>query len=163
MYKEYLKIQSSKNGTGLYTTVKIPADLPIIEATGDVMTIKQLLNPNDPVLLQVGPNTYMCETGKFVPDNINHSCDPNCYFHIVGNRAILYSLYIIPAGSELTFDYSTTSTESMDSWKMNCNCKSFKCRGVISGFQYLDTKLQDEYKTKNILPLYITHSMIQKR
>lgn len=163
MYESYLKVQSVKTGVGIVTNVKIPANVPIIEALGKVLTLDQLPNLNDPALLQVGPNTYMCGTGRLVPDYINHSCDPNCYFHIVGNRAILYSLYIIPVGSELTFDYSTTCNESPEQWKMNCSCGSYKCRKEISGFQYVNSVIQNQYKEKNILPLYITTQILQSK
>jgi SET domain-containing protein len=163
MYKQYLKVKPAINGLGVFTTIKIPAETPIIEATGQVNALSDIKDPNEPALLQVGPDTYMGPTGDIVPDYINHSCEPNCYFHIVGNRAILYSLYVIPAGAELTFDYSTTSTESKDTWVMECKCGSYKCRKIISGFQYLDPALQEHYKSKNILPLYITHNILQPR
>jgi len=74
--------------------------------------------------------------------------------HIAGNRAFLYSLYIIKPDMELTFDYSTTSTDSLTDWQMNCNC-SFKCRKIISGFSYLPEDVKEFYRSKNILPKYI--------
>ena len=80
----------------------------------------------------------------------------------MGNRAILYSLYVIPAGAELTFDYSTTSTDTLETWKMTCACGSHKCRKAISGYQYLDPTLQEEYKKKGMIPLFITTPMFQK-
>ena len=163
MYDKYLKVKSSKNGLGVFTTIPIPANTAIAEPFGQVLTLKELPNPNDPAILQIGPNTYMLGTGVALPDFINHSCDPNCYFHIVGNRAILFSLYVISAGAELTFDYSTTCNESVDMWKMYCQCGSSKCRGLVSGFQYLDAKTQDDYKKKNMVPLYISTTLFQPR
>jgi hypothetical protein len=74
---------------------------------------------------------------------------------VVGNRAILYSLYQIRAGMELTIDYSVTSTDTLDTWQMNCKCGSGKCRKIISGFQYLPTEVVEDYKKKNILPLFL--------
>lgn len=158
MYDKYLTIKPSKNGDGIFTSVQIPAKTAIIEPLGTIVTYKNLPDKNDNSILQIGTNYYMLKTGHLVPDHINHSCSPNCYFYIVGNRAILYSLFMIPANYELTFDYSTTSTEDKNSWQMTCNCGSFKCRKVISGYQYLDPNLQEEYKKQNILPLYITHN-----
>jgi hypothetical protein len=63
---------------------------------------------------------------------------------------------MIPSNTEITFDYSTCSTDSLDTWKMNCNCGSYHCRKTISGYQYLSNKLQQEYKDKGILPIFIT-------
>lgn len=162
-YSKHLEIRANKIGHGLFTTVSIPSNTPIIEALGKVLTTNELPDPNNQNLLQVGPNTFMCSTGHLVPDHIHHSCDPNCYFHVVGNRAILFSMYLIPTNSELTFDYSTTSTESKKQWNMKCNCESFKCRKEISGFQYLDESTQMFYKNKGILPIYITLPIIQPR
>jgi SET domain len=164
MYKSYLKVEPTKNGKGTFTTVRIPADTPVMEITGTVLLDKDLpANADMNLYLQVGPNTYLGPSGE-ADDFINHSCDPNCKLHVVGNRAILWSLYIIPAGAELTFDYSTTSTDTLDTWKMNCKCGSYKCRKVISGYSTLDPALQNNYKSRDMLPMYITWpGLLQKR
>ena len=161
MFKQYLKITDSKTaGQGVFTTIEIPADIPVAEATGQVLVEKDSVNPVDPYLLQIGPNIFLNISGTL--RFINHSCDPNCRFHIMGNRAILYSLYVIPTNAELTFDYSTTSTDTLESWQMKCSCGSHKCRKTISGYQYLDATLQEEYKKKGMIPLFITTPIFQK-
>lgn len=157
MYNEYLTIKPCSTGQGIFSTVKIPANVPIIEFQGDICTEKKLPTDNA-AYLQIGPDKFLTPTGSLVGvDFINHSCDPNCLVRAVGNRAILYSMYVILPGNQLTFDYSTTSTDTMDSWKMNCVCGSPKCRQVISGHQYLSPELQDEYKKRGLLPLFITN------
>lgn len=162
MYNKYLKIDKSKtSGDGVFTKIEIPAKVPITEANGPIYTLETLPDPKDANVLQIGPNDYMDISGKL--RFINHSCDPNCGFHVVGNRAILFSLYVVPAGAELTFDYSTTSTDTHEMWKMECKCGSNKCRKVISGYQYLDPSLQEEYKKKGMIPLFITFPVFQKR
>lgn len=165
MYTRYLKVQPAKaGGNGTFTTIQIPANTAIMEITGPLRLDREI-PPEDnlSMYLQVGPNAYLGLSGA-ADDFINHSCDPNCKLYVVGNRAILYSMYVIPAGNELTFDYSTTSTDTLENWKMDCKCGSFKCRKVISGFQYLDPKLQAEYKEKGMVPMYITNpGLIQKQ
>ena len=163
MYKQYLETRDCKYGKGTFTTAVIPADTPILEMTGPVLLDREI-NPIElPLHLQVGPNTYLGPSGE-VDDYINHSCDPNCKMHVVGNRAILYSLYVIPKGAELTFDYSTTSTNTTDEWVMDCRCGTNKCRKVISGHHYLDPDLKKSYENKGMLPLYILEpNMISKR
>lgn len=164
MYKEYLKVASSKTeGEGVFATIEIPAGVPIDEPTGTIHTLQTLPNyPADPNpnVLQIGPNSYLNMSGKL--RYINHSCDPNCRFFVLGNRAILYSLYVIPAGAELTFDYSSTSTDTQEMWSMQCKCGSHKCRTTISGFQYLPVSLQEEYKQKGIAAFFITNPIFQK-
>ena len=165
MYGQHLEVRDSKNGKGTFTKVSIPAGLPVVDIRGPVLLDREVpAHDNIDIYLQVGPNTFIGPSGKNVPEYLSHSCDPNCYVHIVGNRAILYSLYVIPADAEITFDYSISSTDTYDTWKMECHCDSNKCRKVISGFQYLDPVLQETYKKKQLVPLYILHpTMIHKR
>ena len=165
MYAQYLEVRDSKTGKGTFTKVSIPAGVPVTEIRGPVLLDRDVPpHDNIDIYLQVGPNTFIGPSGKNVPEYLNHSCDPNCYIHVVGNRAIIYSLYVLPANAEITFDYSLTSTDTYDTWKMDCHCGSNKCRKLISGFQYLDPALQDTYKKKQLVPLYILEpTMIQKR
>lgn len=158
MYNGYLTVRPNKNELGVFTTVDIPARTPIIEYTGDFFNSDNIPGPD---VLQIAHNLYIGPSGN-ADYVINHSCNPNCFLHIIGKRAILMSLYQIKHGSELNFDYSTTSTDTLDEWKMDCNCGSFNCRKVISGFQYLDTKQQEEYKKNGMIPLFITHKIFIK-
>lgn len=163
MFTQYLKVKPSKTGQGVFTTVQIPANVPVLEVRGPIYTEKDLPDPNHPALLQVGPETFIAASGG--PDDyLNHSCNPNCVMRVEGHRAILYSLYVIQAGAELTFDYSTTATDSIDKWKMDCQCGDFHCRRVISGFQNLDPALQQKMKDKGWVPNYIAEpSMFPKQ
>lgn len=165
MYKRYLKVADTKIGKGTFTTVKIPAGQMVAEMDGPVVLDREIPPTADSaVYLQVGPNTFIGPSGGALPEFLNHSCDPNCRMYVVGNRAFLYSLYVIPAGAELTFDYSTTSTDTHDTWKMDCKCGSYKCRKVISGFQYLDPMLQNNYIDRDMVPVFITKpNMMYKR
>lgn len=155
MYSKYLEIKPSKTGSGVFTKLAIPAKAPILEFTGDLIPLNKLtLDPSQ--FLQIGDDRFMGPSGA-IDDYINHNCDPNCYLHIVGNRAFLYSLYVIPKGAELNFDYSTSSTDTLESWSMKCSCSSSKCRKVISGFQTLSEDKQKEYTTKGMVPIFIVN------
>lgn len=151
-----------KLGKGLYSTVQIPADQSILEMSGPVLLDHQIAGIIDEHW-QIGPNTFIGPSGS-VEDAIRHSCDPNSLLYIVGNRAILYSLYFITPGMEITVDYSVSSTDTLDTWQMLCKCGSNKCRAVISGHQYLSAELKEEYDQKGMLPLYIVQpGLIKKR
>lgn len=160
MYKQYLKIGPSKTGQGVFTTIRIPKGHPVIEVTGDLFS-NETANHDEPALLQVNSNTYIGPSGS-VDDYINHSCNPNCLLHCIGNRAILFALYDIPADSEITFDYSTSSTDTLDKWKMECQCGDQNCRKVISGFQYLTPEKVQEYKTKGMVPQFLDKLVFAK-
>lgn len=157
MYNKHLKVDKSNltNAVGVFCTVDIPANVPIVEMTGMVLKEDKLVDPNNLAVLQIGNDKFLSPSGE-IDDQFNHSCNPNCRLHIIGSRAILYSLYVIKKGAELTFDYSTSSTDTHDTWKMNCKCGYIRCRKVISGYQYLSEEMKKEYKTKRMVPLFIS-------
>lgn len=164
MYNSHLKLATSSfaGGLGVFTTVDIPANAPIYELTGNVLSESELVDPNDPAVLQIGNDLFLSPSGE-IDDRINHSCNPNCKLNIVGKRAFIYSAYVIKAESELTFDYSTSSTDTYDTWKMDCKCGNFICRKVISGFDYLDESLKEEYKRKGMVPIFISNPNFFKK
>ena len=163
MFDGYLKRVVIGKRKGVITTTTIPANTPICEIKGNVLTFDKLGTLDSPDdALQIGSNTYLTPSGN-VTDHIRHSCNPNCMVHAAGNRSILYSIYVITANTEITFDYSSTSSENPDTWEMKCNCKSFNCRKTISGFQHLDSKIQEEYKQKGIAALFIRVPIFSKK
>jgi uncharacterized protein len=144
-------------GSGVISKVAVDAATRIFEFGGDLLSDEQLIlrAANDvPDFLQIGIGRYISKSGTF-DDLINHSCNPNCYVKIIGNRAWLMSLYKVMPGMELTFDYSTTSTDTLGEWKIDCKCGYVHCRKVISGFQYLPSSVKTVYKSKGVLPDYI--------
>lgn len=58
---------------------------------------------------------------------INHSCTPNTFMRIIGERAEFYARHAIKAGTELTLDYK----ESHHDGKLPCACRSPACRGFL--------------------------------
>ncbi len=58
---------------------------------------------------------------------INHSCTPNTFMRIIGERAEFYALHPIKAGSELTLDYG----DSHHNGKLACTCGSSICRRFL--------------------------------
>ena len=63
---------------------------------------------------------------------LNHSCSPNTEISIVNDVIYLIASIDIYEGTELTFDYETT--EERLAVPFTCQCKSFMCRGYISGY-----------------------------
>ena len=155
LYHNYLIKKPIKDSFGIFAKIDIARNKPIIEITGSLyLKDNKPSNPND--YLQVSNHWFIGLSGGS-DDVVRHSCNPNCYVHAVGKRAILYSLHHIREGTELTFDYSTTSTETLEEWTMECNCGVFNCRKVISGYQYLDSKLKKEYEKRGIVPSFIVN------
>jgi len=158
MIKQYLKLVPNSFGYGVISTVNIAAKTPVMEMTGKILTSLDGFDPN--YCLQISNNYHIGPSGS-IDDEINHSCNPNCYLHIVGKRAILYTLYMIKAETEITYDYSLSSTDTYDSWKMDCRCGSFNCRKVISGFQYLSDDIKEKYKKLGIVPIFMAEKAFQ--
>jgi SET domain-containing protein len=159
-FKSILEIKPTTNGNGVFAKVPIEKNSVVFEFKGKILTKSQLpqnLKPEDDHYLQIGPDMYLGPSGD-LDDFVNHSCEPNCGLRIVGQRAILFALYDIKSGAELTFDYSTTSTETQEAWSMACNCGSYQCRKTISGFQYLTPLQQAKYMALNAVPTYVTKS-----
>lgn len=156
-YDRHIKVKDGFLGKGLYTDVEIPPNVPILELKGKIY-LERDLPANSDNFLQVGPDKYLAPNGSTNGvDFINHSCKPNCNLSVIGNRAILYSINLITKGSQLLVDYSTTSTDSLEDWSMQCKCNQPKCRKIISGIQYLTEQQKKEYTERGLLPLFITH------
>jgi len=75
---------------------------------------------------------------------INHSCEPNAYFkHINSFRENVIGIKPIKKGEEIVCDYTI---DSVDDWKMKCQCESENCRKIVRGvFKSLSKQLQIKY------------------
>lgn len=161
--KQYLITKQTPTlGLGTFTTIDIPSGKVIMEVGGDTFP-KEIAahSPQFDDFLQISHDLFKGVSGS-VDDALNHSCDPNCYLKIVGNRVLLCALYLIKAGSELTIDYSCSSTDTIDEWHMKCLCGNVKCRKIISGYQYLNKELQEEYKSKDMIPMFLRYDIFEK-
>ena len=160
MHSNLTVIDVPLKGEGIFAKGDIQPKSIILEFKGEVFTTATLpdyfLKHN--LYLQIGTDTFLGASG-WVDDIVNHSCNPNSRVHIVGNRAFLISLYLIKSGMEVTFDYSTTSTDTTDIWSMNCRCGVYGCRKVISGYQYLDATTQQKYEALDAVPKYVKDSI----
>ena len=102
-------------------------------------------------LLQIGNKLYMGPSGK-EDDYIRHSCNPNCYLDIVGNRVFLTTLYVIKPQKEITIDYSLT-LKDLD-YVGECSCGFYGCRKKIKKFKDLEDSIKDKYRKLNIVPSF---------
>jgi SET domain-containing protein len=80
--------------------------------------------------LHAGPENeteLMADASNFM----NHSCDPNTWFI---DDETMTARRDIKAGEEVTYDYATSETR--DSFSLECRCGSPLCRGVALGSDY---------------------------
>lgn len=140
-------------GRGVYTLFELPQGKSVMTFRGPIVHGRRL--PNDTVgepswLLQVGSQLYMGPSGE-LDDEVNHSCDPNCYLLLrhdpqhpnalpTGHVVVLVTRRAVPIGVELTYDYGTTIGLD-DGWSMVCRCGAPNCRRLVrtTGRPFWDT------------------------
>ena len=69
----------------------------------------------------------------------NHSCDPNL---AIQGQIVLVAMRDIATGDELTIDWATT--DDLD-YVMDCHCGSPRCRGTVTGKDWMKRELQEKY------------------
>ena len=70
----------------------------------------------------------------------NHSCDPNL---AIQGQIVLVAMRDIAAGEELTIDWATTDDGDH---RMACHCGSPRCRGTVTGKDWMKPELQARYR-----------------
>jgi hypothetical protein len=164
--------QSEINNRGISATRDFKKNEPITTLYGRLVTYRQLHSDSGMIeeafyfetnkqapsyfrkfeahYVQIGKNLYVepLEYDFF----INHSCEPNSGYKIIGKKAILIAIKTIKKGEEIVCDYSTTMYK--DGWEMNCTCGSKNCRERVRDFNYIPWKLQQRYIQLGIVPDY---------
>jgi len=151
---KFLIKNSQRNAQGLFSTLAYEPNQVLFKFEGkNISTGDMLKHPNSEKLLQIGDNMYV-DLGSHYSAFTNHSCNPNCYVKIAINTAFLISARDIAIGDELFFDYSLTSTDTLDTWKMDCKCHKFYCRKVISGFSTIPEEKKKSLIKAGMVPAY---------
>jgi SET domain-containing protein len=70
----------------------------------------------------------------------NHSCDPNIALQ---GQIVFVAMRDIAPGEELTHDWATTDDQD---YEMVCRCGSPRCRGVVTGRDWMKPALQQRYR-----------------
>ncbi len=124
--------RSHIEGRGLFTKVPLRKRQKIGEFTGERITQREgrrrakrqqwiaIVEINHQIAIDATN-----ETSGF--RFINHSCSPNTFMRIIGERAEFYTLNAIPADTELTVDCHPSHHDGT----LPCRCGSEVCRGVL--------------------------------
>lgn len=128
-----MEVRASKiEGQGLFTKVSLRRRQKIGEFTGERITWREgrqrAKTQKWIAIVEVNNGTSIDaakeKTGfRF----INHSCTPNTFMRVIGERAEFYALRPIKAGTELTVDYHP----SHHNGALPCSCNSPHCRQYI--------------------------------
>jgi hypothetical protein len=103
--------------------------------------IEHLVSPTE---IQIEDDLVIAsEREEDVESNIlclNHSCSPNVG---VRGQITFVALRCIPVGHELTIDYAMIDGDPNE--RMDCECGSVECRGVVTGSDWQREDLQRRY------------------
>ncbi len=147
---------TEEKGFGVFAARPFKAGEVLLSFEGERLPRSRVptkLEPEEDHYLQIGENLFLGPSG-LIDDFVNHSCDPNCKVTFEYD-VTLVAMRNIAAGEEVTFDYSTTSTDTPETWSLRCRCNGANCRGLVSGFRTLPKEVRDFYITKSAAPLYV--------
>jgi hypothetical protein len=113
---------------------------------GGRIVAEEELDPHMPKftqrILQIEEGFYLETPAPLEPsDCFNHSCEPNVGFT---GQIGLVAMRDIHAGEELNFDYAMCDGTPYDEFE--CHCGSAKCRGRVSGSDWMRSELWEKYK-----------------
>lgn len=160
--KKLHKAKSKINGVGLFSEQSYTEGDFIAYIDGPVQVIRE----HTPTLSKqtlnwIGVSKYSwINTDKSVFRYINHSCEPNVA-QITKRKVV--AIKDIPAGEELTMDYSLTEAE--EDWEIaDCKCDSNLCRGKVVSIMKLPRKVferKEQYIPEKFKSVYRSYSRQQ--
>ena len=134
------------HGTGLFAKHAIARGDIVAVKGGHVLTAAQWadLQPAlGPAEIQISEDLVIAPADRTERDGsmlyTNHSCDPNL---AIQGQIVLVAVRDVTAGEELTIDWATTDDGD---YEMQCRCGSARCRGTITGKDWMKPELQEKY------------------
>ena len=117
----------------MFATQPIPRDTFIVEYKGEKLSAaesnrreKRYLARGRIWCFQISARTARdAAFGGNIGRYVNHSCRPNCYSDIIGDRVWIRALRDIEPGEELTYDYCTDGEAGI-----RCRCRP-GCRTIL--------------------------------
>ncbi|HET8532609.1 MAG TPA: SET domain-containing protein-lysine N-methyltransferase [Methylomirabilota bacterium] len=135
------------HGQGLFARIAIAAGEIVAAKGGHVLTGSEwaALEPAlGPAEIQIGEDLFIAPVREDHRDGsmlyTNHSCDPNL---AIQGQIVLVAMRDIAAGEELTIDWATTDDGDHE---LACRCGSPRCRGVVTGKDWMRPELQERYR-----------------
>lgn len=92
--------------------------------------------------IQVADDIYLVGgEERSLGDYVNHSCDPTA--HLAG-EITLVAARDLAVGDQLTYDYATSDSAPYDEFE--CECKAERCRGKVTGEDWMNPVVQRWYE-----------------
>ncbi|HEX9480271.1 MAG TPA: SET domain-containing protein-lysine N-methyltransferase [Methylomirabilota bacterium] len=135
------------HGQGLFARVAIAAGEIVAVKGGHVLTgsewaaLEPALGAAD---IQIAEDLFIAPVREdHRPGSMlytNHCCDPNL---AIQGQIVLVAMRDIDADEELTIDWATTDDGDH---RMTCRCGSPRCRGTVTGKDWMKPELQERYR-----------------
>jgi SET domain-containing protein len=125
-YPQITRRRSKLHGYGVFADQTITKNTRIIEYAGELIDNRQS-EPREDRYLSKGCIWVFRVNRRWSRDAavggnlaryINHSCQPNCYVHVVGRTIWVRASRNIRKGEELTYDYNTEGDKVIP-----CKCR----------------------------------------
>lgn len=134
-----------KGGMGVFAQTAVEAGERLMVWGGaivDAQELRQLPLVNQQHSVQVEEGLYLASV---IPDDdadyINHSCEPNAGLQ---GQIVIVAMRAIEPGEEVCFDYAMSDSSAYDEFE--CQCGSPRCRGRVTGDDWLRPELQERYR-----------------
>lgn len=136
-----LEVRPTRDGhSGLFTLNQIPRGSIVGHDGGDVVSSVEDIPPEKRYAVLLTENYYLSPRDYDSLEQfwyLNHSCAPN--IARIGGL-VFVAKENIEIGSELTIDYAPLIA-GLENWRMNCECNSRSCRGIISGNDWKNVEI----------------------
>lgn len=118
--------RSKIHGWGVFATTDINKNKRVIDYAGEKIPTRESERREAKYLKQGHIWCFRLNSrwvrdaavGGNVARYINHSCEPNCYVHIVGDTIWIRAARNIRRGEEITYDYATDGAKIIP-----CRCR----------------------------------------
>lgn len=139
--------ESRIHGRGLFAKAAI-AQGEIVAVKGGYIVSKQTWTELERELgsaeIQIAEDLFIAPVQKGHREGCmlysNHSCEPNIG---IQGQIVFVAMRAITLDEELTHDWATTDDQD---YEMKCNCGTRRCRGVVTGKDWMKKELQEKYK-----------------
>jgi hypothetical protein len=135
------------HGQGLFAREAIAAGEIVTVKGGHVLTGAQwaALEPElGPAEVQIAEDLFIAPAGRAEREGsmmyTNHSCEPNIALQ---GQIVFVAMRDVAAGEELTHDWATTDDGT---YEMACRCGAPRCRGIITGKDWMKRELRAKYR-----------------
>lgn len=139
--------ESDIHGRGLFAKERIAKDEVVCVKGGHIFDRRTRDSMPDwyrDAEIQIGEDLFIGPMKEDERDGSmifsNHSCDPNIG---VRGQIVFVAMRDISAGEELTHDWAMTDD---DEYEMVCRCGAGRCRGTVTGKDWINEDLRLRYK-----------------